>query len=83
VSIIFFGLNDFSKFFDICSFCFNISYIDSLQYIPCKINIQKCMYIEAQIVNQFIFFNFKSPTYIWCIYIVIFFIDVLFFKLAI
>jgi hypothetical protein len=32
------------------------------------------MYLEAQIVNQSIIFNFKSPLlYIWCIYVVIFF----------
>jgi hypothetical protein len=35
------------------------------------------MCIKAQTINQFIFFNFKSPLlYIWCIYVAIFFIDV-------
>jgi hypothetical protein len=30
------------------------------------------MYIKAQITNQSIFFNFKSPLlYVWCIYVVI------------
>jgi hypothetical protein len=56
----------------ICSFFENISYNESLQYIPSKIHTQKCMYIEAQTTNQSIFFNFKSPLlYIWCIYIAI------------
>ncbi len=32
------------------------------------------MYIEAQTINQSIFFYFKSPLlYIWCIYVTIFF----------
>jgi hypothetical protein len=31
------------------------------------------MYIEAQTINQSIFFNFKSSLlYIWCIYVIIF-----------
>jgi len=39
------------------------------------------MYIEAQIVNQSIFFNFKSSLlYIWCIYIAIFFYRCLFLQ---
>ncbi len=60
-------------FLHICSFCFNISYIESLSHIPNKIHTQKCMYIKAQTRNQSIYFNFKSPLlYIWCIYVAIF-----------
>jgi hypothetical protein len=59
-------------FLHICFFCFNISYIKSLYYIPNKIYTQKCMYIKTQTTNWSIFFNFKSPLlYIWCIYFVI------------
>jgi hypothetical protein len=39
------------------------------------------MYIEAQIANQSIIFNFKSLLlYIWCIYVVIVLIDVFFLQ---
>jgi hypothetical protein len=63
-----------TNFLHICSFCFNISYIESLSYIPNKIHTQKCMYIKAQTINQSIFFNFKSLLlYIWCIYVANFF----------
>jgi len=65
----------------ICSFCFNISYIESLQYIQNKIHTQKCMYIKAQTANWSIFFNFKNPLlYIWCIYVVILFYRCLFLQ---
>jgi uncharacterized protein YcsI (UPF0317 family) len=51
-SITFFWLNSFLAFFlDICSFCFKISYIESVWYIPNKIHTQKCMYIKTQIPN--------------------------------
>jgi hypothetical protein len=70
----FFFVNFFLTIFShICSFYFNISYIESLWYIQNKIHTQKCMYIKAQTTNQLICFNFKSPLlYIWCIYVTIF-----------
>jgi hypothetical protein len=46
-----------------------------------KLHTQKCMYIKAQIVNQSIFFNFKSPLlYILCTYVVIIFYRCFFFQ---
>jgi len=71
-------------FLHICFYCSYISYIESLFNIPNNNHTKKCMFKKVCIENQLMFLNLKNPLlYIWCIYVIMFYIDVFLFKLRV
>ncbi len=58
---LFFNFFFLTFFLQLCYFCFNMSYIESLLDNPKIIHKQKYICIKPQTKYQSIFFNFKNP----------------------